>query len=315
VEEAAVANVFISHASKDREAADRVRQWLRADGHEVFLARAPGDGVALGEEWQPRLYERLRWADAVVCLVSRAYRNSVWCTAELAIAHERGSRVLPFLVEPGPPHPLVPTLQHVEYGSEPDAARAALREALSRLDGSGGRGWSDDRSPFPGLLAFDVDMHRAFFGRRAEVEQLAALLRSPAGRAEPAVQVVVGPSGCGKSSLVRAGLLAVMAEEPGWLTLPPVVPGMDPVAALARELAAASHRAGLGWTMESVLGRLDADPSGLSGLADELLVAASRGKARRLLVVMDQMEELCATRRLVVFPAQLGGIRRKYSWI
>ena len=49
--------------------------------------------------------------------------------------------------------------------------------------------------------------------------------------------LVVGPSGCGKSSLVRAGLLPVMAFEPGWLTLPPVVPGADPVAALAGELA------------------------------------------------------------------------------
>ncbi len=56
---------------------------------------------------------------------------------------------------------------------------------------------------------------------------------------------MVGPSGCGKSSLVRAGLLPVMAGEPGGWTLPPIVPGADPVTALVRELAAVARRLGL----------------------------------------------------------------------
>ena len=133
----------------------------------------------------------------------------------------------------------------------------------------------------------DIDEHRVFFGRRGEVERLAGLVRSPAERAEQAVLLVVGPSGCGKSSLVRAGLVHVMADEPGWWTLAPMLPGTDPVAALARELAAAAQRLGLGWTVAGVRHRLDDD--GLTGLADELLLAA---RARRLLVVVDQFEEL-----------------------
>lgn len=288
-----MAHVFVSHASADGRTAEQARRWLATDGHDVFLAQAPGDGIALGEEWQRRLYERLRWADAVVCLVSQAYRDSTWCTAELAIAHERGRRILPILVEPGPPHPLVSALQHTDYTADPDTARAALRDTLRRLDAAGGRGWPDDRSPFPGLLAFDTDMHRAFFGRRGEVDQLAALLRSPAAGTEPGLHVVVGPSGCGKSSLVRAGLLPLMADEPGWWTLPPVVPGTDPVTALARALAAEAHRTGLDWTLEHVLHRLEAgEPHGLSRLAESLLLAATHGRGRRLLVVVDQLEEL-----------------------
>ena len=90
----------------------------------------------------------------------------------------------------------------------------------------------------------DVEDHRVFFGRSGEVQRLAGLLRSPAERAEGAVLLVVGPSGCGKSSLVRAGLLHVMAEEPGWWTLPPILPGADPVAALVRELAAGPSSSG-----------------------------------------------------------------------
>ena len=126
-------------------------------------------------------------------------------------------------------------------------ARAKLAEALRRVDAAGGSGWPDDRSPFPGLRPFDTDQHRVFFGRTREIEQLATLLRSPAERAEGAVLLVVGPSGCGKSSLVRAGLLPVMAGEPGWWTVPAILPGTQPVAALTRELAATAHqlRAGL----------------------------------------------------------------------
>lgn len=126
-----------------------------------------------------------------------------------------------------------------------------------------------------------------FFGRHGEVERLAGLLRSPVERADKAVVLVLGPSGCGKSSLVRAGLLHAMAEEPGWCTLPPILPGADPVATLARQLAATAQQLGRDWTVADVLHRLD--DGGLTALADELLHAA---RARRLLVVVDQFEEL-----------------------
>src|SRR3712207_3264771 len=111
-----------------------------------------------------------------------------------------------------------------------------MAEALRRLDAAGGAGWADDRSPFPGLRPFDTDEHRVFFGRGDDVERLAALLRSPAERADASALLVVGPSGCGKSSLMRAGLIPAMAAEPEWWTVPAIVPGADPVAALARAL-------------------------------------------------------------------------------
>ena len=55
-----------------------------------------------------------------------------------------------------------------------------------------------------------------FFGRGEETRELAKLLRSPAEQVGGAAVLVVGPSGCGKSSLVRAGLVPVMAGEPDW---------------------------------------------------------------------------------------------------
>ncbi|MDQ3762765.1 MAG: TIR domain-containing protein [Actinomycetota bacterium] len=204
-----MARVFVSHASEDRECAGQLHQWLAAEGHEVFLDQDLRDGIPVGDEWNKRLHERLRWADAVICVVASAAVVSTWCSAEIGIALSRGSRLLPVRAEPGVDHPLLNSIQHADLTE----GRAALVEALRRVDAVGGLGWTDDRSPFPGLRPFDVEDHRVFFGRSAEVEQLAGLLRSPAERAEGAVLLVVGPSGCGKSSLVRAGLLSTMADE------------------------------------------------------------------------------------------------------
>jgi WD40 repeat protein/energy-coupling factor transporter ATP-binding protein EcfA2 len=282
-----VVRVFVSYASEDIVLAGEVHRWLDDDHCEVFLAQDLRGGIAAGEQWRSRLHERLRAADVLVCVVTSAYLASSWCTAEVAIAQSRGSRLVPILAELGVVHPLLGDVQHIELTGDRVTARAALAEALRRVDAGGGWGWPDDRSPFVGLRPVDVQDHQVFFGRNDEVKQLAGLLRSPVERAEGAVLLVVGPSGCGKSSLVRAGLLHVMAGEPDWATLPPILPGADPVAAVVRELAAAAHKRGLGWTVDEVKRRLD--DGGLVALADELLLAA---RARRLLVVLDQFEEV-----------------------
>jgi len=285
-----VARVFVSHAGDGDDQAGEVYRWLVEAGHEVFLDRNRLNGIAVGEQWRQRLHERLRWADAVVCVVTSAYVASRWCAAEVEIARSRGSRLLPLQAVAGVVDPALDSVQHVDMTGDLAVARAELVAVLRRVDAAGGFGWPDDRSPFPGLHPFDVDQHRVFFGRAEEKKELAELLRSPAVRAGGAALLVVGPSGCGKSSLVRAGLVPVMAGEPGWWTLSPIVPGAEPIAVLVRELAAAARRIGLGWTVAQV--RQQLDDEGLVGLTDELLLAAPGGPQRRLLVVVDQFEEL-----------------------
>jgi WD40 repeat protein len=290
-----MARVFISHTDADRDLADEVLGWLVDDGHQAYLDHDVRAGVGVGELWEQRLHDRLRWADAVVCVVSAAYVQSPWCAAEVGIASARGSRLLPLHAEPEVTHPLLTAVQYTDLRDR-SGARHRLREALARLDAAGGLGWVDGRSPYPGLRPFDSDLHRVFFGRAAEVQELVGWLRSPAARAEAGVLIVVGPSGCGKSSLVRAGVLPVMADEPGWWTVAPVIPGADPVAALARELTGTGRRLGLNWTLPRIRRRLAGDDQaggGLVELAQELLLAAPGGwDRRRLLVVLDQSEEL-----------------------
>jgi WD40 repeat protein len=284
-----VAKVFVSHASEDLELAFGVHRWLVEHGHEAFLDQDLRNGIAVGEQWKQQLHERLRWANAVVCVVTSAYLASQWCTAEVSIALSRGNRLLPVRAEPGVTHALLTSIQHTDLAPDRAAALAALAEALRRVDDAGDSEWLDDRSPFPGLRPFDTDRHRVFFGRAREIDQLAERLRSMAEHTESAALLVVGPSGCGKSSLVRAGLLPVIAGEPGCWTLPPMMPGGDPLAALARGLAAAAEQIGLGWTSDHVHAQLD--EGSFRKLATELLLATPGG-AQRLVVVVDQFEEL-----------------------
>ena len=89
-----MARVFVSHSGVDVGLATEVHGWLTGDGHEVFLDRDVCDGIVVGEDWQRRLHERLRWADAVVCVVTSTYVSSLWCAAEVAVAQSRGSRLL-----------------------------------------------------------------------------------------------------------------------------------------------------------------------------------------------------------------------------
>ncbi|HEY7815451.1 MAG TPA: toll/interleukin-1 receptor domain-containing protein, partial [Nakamurella sp.] len=281
-----MARVFLSYAREDLALAEASVGWIQAQGHDVFYDA----DLVVGDQWQERLLERLRWADAMVCLVTTAYVASTWCSAEVGIAIARGSRVMPVLVEAGLKHPLLAGIQSADYARDRGAAFRFVLVALSRIDSGGGGAWPG--SPFPGLVPFDTDMSRVFFGRRREISSLTELLRSPSTRAESGMVVVTGPSGCGKSSLVRAGLLPVMQEEPGWWTLPPILPGIDPIGVLARELTGQARRLGLGWQLPMV--RSGLDRGSVTGLVDELLLASSEGthSRRRMLIVIDQLEEV-----------------------
>jgi hypothetical protein len=171
-----------------------LRQWLVDAGHDVFLDQDPQDGITPGEKWEERLYASLRWADAVVCVVTEAYCRSAWCTAEVVIARSQGARLLPMLAEPGVRHELLQSLQNVDLTKDQAAARNRLDGTLREIDAAGGLGWPDDVSPYPGLDPFDVNRHRAFFGREEDVRHLRSVLRTPAVQYKGQVLVVVGPS-------------------------------------------------------------------------------------------------------------------------
>jgi len=108
-----VGRVFLSHSGKDDKLSSELHAWL-AEHHEVFLDKHQRDGITTGDEWEERLYERLRWADVVVCAVTSNHVSSRWCFAEVAIAKALGRRLLPLTAEVGVRHPLLEPIQHAD---------------------------------------------------------------------------------------------------------------------------------------------------------------------------------------------------------
>ncbi|MBV8540024.1 MAG: TIR domain-containing protein [Pseudonocardiales bacterium] len=282
-----VARVFISYATPDRVIADEVLSWLQAAGHEPFLAHDLRDGIGVGEEWKQRLYRELREVDAVVGVVTSAFVASNWCSAEVGIADALGCRLMPVRAETGVVHPLMQDLQYADYQADPRQARDRVLHALLE---DGGRTWREGDNPFPGLEPFTAALSRVFFGRSAQAREVGSRLRAMGGNG--GLLIIVGPSGCGKSSLLNAGVVPLLEGDPEWLVLPSLVPGSDPLPELARVLAITANRLGLGWSAGDVRGRLDAGTDGLRRVVDDLLVAGPGTRPRRLVVMVDQAEEL-----------------------
>jgi WD40 repeat protein len=116
--------------------------------------------------------------------------------------------------------------------------------------------------PYPGLVPYDTKFAEQFFGRERESAKLAALLRHRDRI------MVLGPSGSGKSSFVMASVLPA-ASRGGWR---PIVtrPGAAPLVNLNQML------------------------NGLSGQNEWRDKSAPRWGAAKLLLVIDQFEELFA---------------------
>ncbi len=284
-----VVHVFISYATPDRAIADEVSDWLRADGHEPFLAHGLRNGIGAGEDWKQRLYDELHEVDVVIGVVTSSFVASPWCSAELGIADARGCLLMPLRAEARVEHPLIQDRQYVDYQADPQQARDRVLQAVRLLDD--GRGsWRAGDNPFPGLEPFTPARSRVFFGRATEAREVRHRLRAMSSTA--GMLAIVGPSGCGKSSLLNAGIMPLLDSDPAWLTVPTLVPGIDPLPELARALAATATRLELSWSASDIRDRLEAGTDGLRRVADDLLAGRPGTQQRRLLVTVDQAEEL-----------------------
>jgi transcriptional regulator with XRE-family HTH domain len=121
-------------------------------------------------------------------------------------------------------------------------AEAVLAAREGRTPGAGHRVTRWARGcPYRGLLPFSESDAEVFYGRERLAAELAAKLAARA--AGGGMVVVTGASGSGKSSLLRAGLLPILArgqQVPGSERWPRIVmaPTKDPLTELAACLAA-----------------------------------------------------------------------------
>ncbi|MFD7135692.1 trypsin-like peptidase domain-containing protein [Streptomyces sp. NPDC059894] len=143
-------------------------------------------------------------------------------------------------------------------------------------------------SPFRRLSAFEEADAAVFHGRVAESDAVARMVAAERWTA------IVGPSGSGKSSLARAGVVPRLRPDGTSVIVLRPSAGSTPTAGLALELLSLLEP-GLSET-----DRLDRVPTLTRvlvrerGLADVVPRLLKRQGSRRLLVVIDQFEELLA---------------------
>jgi basic membrane lipoprotein Med (substrate-binding protein (PBP1-ABC) superfamily)/DNA-binding SARP family transcriptional activator len=175
-----------------------------------------------------------------------------------------------------------------ELGLDPSPSLQQLYERVLLHDPSLGRralrrpapAAMPERNPYKGLRPFGEEDADDFFGREALVEELVGAVARGTR-----LLTLVGPSGSGKSSVIHAGLLPALraAEAPGadaWV-IAEMTPGQPPF----EELEAALMRA----VPEAPLAAAQVDDGDRGMLAPSQRIL---GDGRRLLLVIDQFEEL-----------------------
>jgi hypothetical protein len=139
--------------------------------------------------------------------------------------------------------------------------------------------FSEEECPYRGLAAFAEDDAKYFFGRSNEIRTALAQLE------DWPLLAVIGPSGVGKSSFVHAGLVPAVRASGGSWQVRVLRPGRSPLVSLAATLDDAIET---GQVQAHVIDKLHDAP----GFYGELLRKSAQRKKHKVLIVVDQLEEL-----------------------
>jgi hypothetical protein len=103
--------IFISYSRRDARFAEKLRLELKRAELGAWL---DVDRLAPGTEWQPKLLEALRTANALVVCVSRSSANSAYVTFEWSYAMGAGVRVFPVVIKETALHPVLSRIQWID---------------------------------------------------------------------------------------------------------------------------------------------------------------------------------------------------------
>ncbi len=165
-------------------------------------------------------------------------------------------------------------------------------------------------SPYVGLRAFDPDHAEVFFGRSHAIAQVLVAVRAQL-QSQRALVLLSGASGCGKTSLLRAGVVPLLAQPGGLDGLQAVAVAYCSLAAcrdgdvadtLTRALAewAADGRAVFSAAQMATCTQWLTQPAALHAAIAEAMRHAAPAREtvqthRHLLLVIDHAEALVAT--------------------
>lgn len=290
--------IFISHSSKDNATALSLKTKLEEQGYSgIFLDFDPMLGIPAGRSWERELYTGLKGCAAVIFLCSEYSIASRWCFAEITQARALGKAIFPIKISPCKVEDLLTNVQIIDMTSmEVNEAYKRLWNGfkVSGLDQNNLFEWAGDRSPYPGLVAFDQEDAAVFFGRNPDIQACLAELNIFRDYGGSRFLLLLGPSGCGKSSLMRAGLLPrLRRDKRSWLVVNPFRPLNNPCGELAKAFATTFQRYGQTRDSSELEAKVRQSDT-LLQLANELKDIADQREARIILPI-DQLEELLNT--------------------
>jgi eukaryotic-like serine/threonine-protein kinase len=175
----------------------------------------------------------------------------------------------------------------LELDPELRPTATAVAEDLKKLVDQAGDKEPLPEIPYRGLMPFDEEHARDFFGRENEVSACVERLR------EETMLAVVGPSGGGKSSFVRAGIIPRLREQ-GRLSVISMRPGATPMRTLAAHFVAAEEVSSVYAAKRNILSvdemerRLRKDSSASAAVMSEL----ARRERAKIVLYVDQLEEI-----------------------
>lgn len=307
-----MARLFISHSSADNEEAKAFADWLTHNGWEdYFLDFHHTKGLNPGERWQEALKAAADRCEAVVFLISPAWRDSRWCLAEFLLAKQMGKAIFGVLVKPTPldtlPAEMTAEWQLADWTGDLADGQARLKTGLERagLDPSTFP-WpppgDPDRAPYRGLKPLEEADAAILFGREADIVRALDTLRQIRDRGDARLMVILGASGAGKSSVLRAGLWPRLKRDTRhFLPLPILRPGRAPLtgetglaACLEHALAKAGKPEARGQIAADIEARrTEAVRERLVRLQQSALTAPQEDAVPpTLLIALDQAEEL-----------------------
>jgi len=218
-----VARIFISHSSRDNEAASRIKVWLEAQGYQYFfLDFDKHAGIAPGADWEKTLYRQIEHADAVLLILTPDWLESKWCFAEFTQARALGKAVFPIIERPIDDRLFAPDIQHLDLHTDREGGLQRLLVALTQvtLTSRAQFPWESTRPPYPGFLAFQEEDAAIYFGRDDDIRRLVERLNARRALGGVKFLALLGASGSGKSSLLRAGVVPrLRREKRGWIIL------------------------------------------------------------------------------------------------
>jgi formylglycine-generating enzyme required for sulfatase activity/energy-coupling factor transporter ATP-binding protein EcfA2 len=288
--------LFLSFNSQDREKVRTVHGLLKDRGVATFFDE---QDLRAGLNWPQALQQALNDSAAVAVFVGAQMGRWQWPEIGFALdrqASEQTFPVIPVLLDNADTSRSFLFLNTwVDLRGE----RLSDVEALNRLiDAAAGSSASEpgalsDINPYRGLEFFDEGHAPFFFGRESFIEDLFARLTAQRKN----FVAVIGASGSGKSSVVRAGLIPKLRRQrptnPTW-DVAVFTPGERPWFRLADALGPLrfpeKQDAELDIEIDKIGRALQSGEYSLQSLLERIL--KSQGKMHRLLLVVDQFEEL-----------------------